>query len=89
MSNVVQAVLMALVLQFLAPLFGNTPLVTLSVIIISAMIGLFNYEEMIHLYKVDKFDFIICMAGLFGVTFGNMDIGLLLSVSPFPFPFSI
>ncbi|KAF7819838.1 putative sulfate transporter 3.5 [Senna tora] len=80
MSNLVEAVLMALTLQFLAPLFGYTPLVALSVIIISAMIGLFDYEKMIHLFKVDKFDFLICMACFFGVAFISMDIGLLLAL---------
>ncbi|XP_054803068.1 probable sulfate transporter 3.5 [Prosopis cineraria] len=79
-SNIVQSVLIALTLQFLAPLFGYTPLVALAVIIISAMIGLLDYREMIHLFKVDKFDFVICMAGVLGVAFISMDVGLAMSV---------
>lgn len=81
MTNVVQAVLMALTLQFLAPLFGNTPLVALSAIIVSAMLGLINYEEAIYLFKVDKFDFVICMSAFLGVAFISMDMGLMISVS--------
>ncbi|KAK7291453.1 hypothetical protein RIF29_06612 [Crotalaria pallida] len=81
MANLVQAILMALTLLFLAPLFGRTPLVALSAIIISAMIGLIKYEEAIHLFKVDKFDFVICMAAFLGVAFISMDYGLLISVS--------
>ncbi|TKY44663.1 sulfate transporter 3.5 [Spatholobus suberectus] len=80
MANVIQAIVMALTLQFLAPLFGYTPLVALSAIIISAMLGLINYDEVIHLYKVDKFDFVICMAAFLGVIFISMDIGLMISV---------
>lgn len=80
MTNVVQAVLMALTLQFLAPLFGFTPLVALSAIITSAMLGLVNYTEVIYLYKVDKFDFVICMAAFLGVAFLGMDYGLMISV---------
>ncbi|CAL5186511.1 unnamed protein product [Lathyrus oleraceus] len=80
MTNVVQAVLMALTLQFLAPLFGNTPLVALSAIIVSAMLGLINYEEAIYLFKVDKFDFVICMSAFLGVAFISMDMGLMISV---------
>lgn len=80
MTNVVQAIVMALTLQFLAPLFGYTPIVALSAIIISAMVGLINYHEVIYLFKVDKFDFIICMAALLGVTFISMDVGLMISV---------
>ncbi|OIW03666.1 hypothetical protein TanjilG_30730 [Lupinus angustifolius] len=80
MTNIVQSILMALTLLFLAPLFGHTPLVALSAIIISAMLGLIKYEEAIHLFKVDKFDFVICMAAFFGVAFLSMDYGLLMSV---------
>ncbi|KAG6723725.1 hypothetical protein I3842_03G222200 [Carya illinoinensis] len=80
MSNVVMAIGMGLTLLFLAPLFSYTPLVALSAIIMSAMLGLINYEEAYHLFKVDKFDFIICMAAFFGVAFVSMDVGLVLSV---------
>ena len=81
MSNIIMAIFMALTLLFLAPLFSNTPLVALSAIIMSAMLGLINYTEIIHLFKVDKFDFCICMAAFCGVVFVSMDVGLMLSVS--------
>ncbi|KAL6330843.1 hypothetical protein AAG906_009271 [Vitis piasezkii] len=80
MSNVVMAFCMMLTLLFLAPVFSYTPLVALSAIITSAMLGLIKYDEAYHLFKVDKFDFCICMAAFFGVTFVTMDVGLMLSV---------
>jgi len=80
MSNVVMAIFMGLTLLFLAPLFSYTPLVALSAIIMSAMFGLIKYEEAHHLLKVDKFDFVICMAAFLGVSFVSMDVGLMLSV---------
>ncbi|XP_030954400.1 probable sulfate transporter 3.5 isoform X3 [Quercus lobata] len=80
MSNVVMAIFMGLTLLFLAPLFSYTPLVALSAIIMSAMFGLIKYEEAYHLLKVDKFDFVICMAAFLGVSFVSMDVGLMLSV---------
>ncbi|GMI92753.1 sulfate transporter 3;5 [Hibiscus trionum] len=80
MSNVIMGFFMMLTLLFLAPLFSYTPLVALSAIIMSAMLGLINYQEMIHLFKVDKFDFVICMAAFLGVSFISMDVGLMLSV---------
>ncbi|KAI9128695.1 hypothetical protein K1719_000178 [Acacia pycnantha] len=80
MSNAVQAVLMAMTLIFLAPLFGRTPLVALSAIIISAMLPLIDYKEAIHLFKVDKFDFLICISCFLGVTFISMDVGLFFSI---------
>ncbi|XP_027173937.1 probable sulfate transporter 3.5 [Coffea eugenioides] len=80
MSNVVMAICMMLTLLFLAPLFSYTPLVALAAIIMSAMLGLIEYEKAYHLYKTDKFDFVICMAAFFGVVFISMDMGLCLSV---------
>lgn len=86
MSNVVMAVSMGLTLLFLAHLFGYTPLVALSAIIMSAMLGLIKYEEAYHLYKVDKFDFVICMAAFLGVAFISMEVGLMFSVRITLFP---
>ncbi|GAB2210492.1 hypothetical protein Droror1_Dr00015759, partial [Drosera rotundifolia] len=80
MSNLVMALCMMLTLLFLAPLFSYTPLVALSTIIMSAMFGLIDYEKMYHMFKVDKYDFIICLVAFFGVAFISMDVGLGLSV---------
>jgi sulfate transporter 3 len=81
MSNVVMSVCIMLVLLFLAPLFKYTPLVALSSIIVVAMIGLIKVKEFLHLYRVDKFDFCICMGAFVGVVFFTMVIGLGASVS--------
>ncbi|XP_074280983.1 putative sulfate transporter 3.5 [Silene latifolia] len=80
MSNVVMAIIMMLTLLLLAPLFSYTPMVALSAIIMSAMIGLIEFDKYYHLFKVDKFDFCICMVAFLGVSFINMDTGLALSV---------
>ncbi|XP_050225716.1 probable sulfate transporter 3.5 [Mercurialis annua] len=80
MSNIIMAICMMLTLLFLAPVFSYTPLVALSAIIMSAMLGLINYEEVIHLFKVDKFDFLICISCFFGVAFISMDYGLMISI---------
>ncbi|CDJ26292.1 hypothetical protein CFC21_042175 [Triticum aestivum] len=80
MSNVVMSVCILLVLLFLAPLFKYTPLVALSSIIVVAMIGLIKVKEFIRLYRVDKFDFCICMVAFVGVVFFTMVIGLSASV---------
>ncbi|KAJ1285153.1 hypothetical protein BS78_03G258000 [Paspalum vaginatum] len=80
MSNVVMSVCILLVLLFLAPLFKYTPLVALSAIIVVAMIGLIKVKEFCHLYRVDKFDFCICMVAFIGVIFFTMVTGLSASV---------
>ncbi|KAI8570874.1 hypothetical protein RHMOL_Rhmol01G0071800 [Rhododendron molle] len=79
MANVVMAACMLLTLLFLALMFSYTPLVALSAIIMSAMLGLIEYEKAYRLFKTDKYDFLICMAAFLGVAFISMDVGLMLS----------
>ena len=81
MSNVVMSLAVMLTLLFLTPLFHYTPLVVLSAIIISAMLGLIDYQGAIHLWKVDKVDFCVCMGAYLGVVFGSVEIGLVVAVS--------
>ena len=81
MSDVVMGFCMMLVILFLAPVFSYTPLVALSAVIAAAMIGLLKFGEFYHLYKIDKFDFFICIVAFFGVTLFSMDTGLFTSVS--------
>ncbi|XP_010552756.1 PREDICTED: sulfate transporter 3.1 isoform X1 [Tarenaya hassleriana] len=80
-SNIVMAIAVMFTLLFLTPLFHYTPLVVLSSIIISAMLGLIDYEAAFHLWNVDKFDFLVCMAAYLGVVFGSVEIGLVLAVA--------
>ncbi len=81
MSNIVMAVAVMFTLLFLTPLFHYTPIVVLSSIIIAAMLGLIDYDAAIHLWHVDKFDFVVCMAAYFGVVFASVEIGLVLAVA--------
>lgn len=79
-SNIVMATAVMITLLFLTPLFHYTPLVVLSAIIIAAMLGLIDYEAAIHLWKVDKFDFVVCIGSFLGVVFGSVEIGLVIAV---------
>jgi sulfate transporter 3 len=79
-SNIVMALAVMVTLLFLTPLFHYTPLVVLSSIIISAMLGLIDYEAAIHLWTVDKFDFIVCISAYAGVVFCSVEIGLVIAV---------
>ncbi|XP_057519675.1 sulfate transporter 3.1-like [Amaranthus tricolor] len=79
-SNIVMSIAVMITLIFLTPLFYYTPLVVLSSIILSAMLGLIDYEGAIHLWKTDKFDFIICISAYIGVVFGNIEIGLMIAI---------
>lgn len=80
-SNIVMATAVMITLLFLTPLFHYTPLVVLSSIIIVAMLGLIDYEAAIHLWKIDKFDLVVCLSAYVGVVFGSVEIGLVIAVS--------
>ncbi|XP_004296670.1 PREDICTED: sulfate transporter 3.1-like [Fragaria vesca subsp. vesca] len=79
-SNIVMAIMMLLTLLFLTPLFQHTPLVVLSSIIVMAMFGLIDIPAIIHLWKIDKIDCMICMGAYLGVIFGSVEIGLSIAV---------
>ncbi|KAL1132918.1 hypothetical protein V6Z11_A12G004400 [Gossypium hirsutum] len=81
MSNVIMAIAVMLTLLFLTPLFYYTPIVVLSAIIISAMLGLIDYEAAIHLWNVDKFDFLVCIGAYIGVVFTSVEVGLVIAVA--------
>ena len=79
-SNIVMAIVVFLTLQFITPLFKYTPNAVLSAIIISAVIGLVDYDAAYLIWKIDKFDFVACMGAFFGVVFASVEIGLLIAV---------
>uniref|UniRef100_A0A7N0TMB1 STAS domain-containing protein n=1 Tax=Kalanchoe fedtschenkoi TaxID=63787 RepID=A0A7N0TMB1_KALFE len=80
-SNIVMALAVMITLLFLTPLFYYTPIVVLSAIIISAMLGLIDYQAAIHLWHVDKYDFAVCMSAYIGVVFGSVETGLMIAVA--------
>ncbi|KAH9290443.1 hypothetical protein KI387_034560 [Taxus chinensis] len=80
-SNIVMAIAVMITLLFLTPLFHYTPMVVLSAIITAAMLGLIDIQAAYNLWKVDKIDFLVCMAAYFGVVFINVQMGLVIAVS--------
>ncbi|XP_010487443.1 PREDICTED: probable sulfate transporter 3.4 isoform X1 [Camelina sativa] len=79
-SNIVMASAVLVTLLFLMPLFYYTPNVILAVIILTAVIGLIDYQAAYKLWKVDKFDFFTCMCSFFGVLFVSVPLGLAIAV---------
>ncbi|KAG8368695.1 hypothetical protein BUALT_Bualt15G0072400 [Buddleja alternifolia] len=79
-SNIVMSIVVLLTLLVITPLFKYTPNAILASIIISAVVGLLDYDAMILIWKIDKFDFVACMGAFFGVVFGSVEIGLLIAV---------
>ncbi|KAH8521032.1 hypothetical protein H0E87_002183 [Populus deltoides] len=79
-SNIVMATAVLVTLLFLMPLFYYTPNVILGAIIISAVIGLIDYQAAYCLWKVDKLDFLACLCSFFGVLFISVPMGLGIAV---------
>jgi len=80
-SNIVMAITVLISLELLTKLLYYTPLAILASIIISALPGLIDISEAFHIWKVDKTDFIICIAAFLGVLFGSVEIGLIIAVN--------
>ncbi|XP_008780888.2 sulfate transporter 1.3-like [Phoenix dactylifera] len=80
-SNMIMSAVVLLTLELITPLFKYTPNAILASIIISAVIGLIDYEAAYLIWKVDKLDFVACMGAFFGVVFVSVEIGLLVAVS--------
>ena len=79
-SNIILASAVLVTLLFLMPLFYYTPNVILAAIIITAVIGLIDYQSAFRLWNVDKLDFVACMASFFGVLFISVPLGLSIAV---------
>ncbi|KAJ7003139.1 hypothetical protein D5086_006365 [Populus alba] len=79
-SNIIMATAVLVTLLFLMPLFYYTPNVILGAIIVTAVIGLIDYQAAYRLWKVDKLDFLACMCSFFGVLFISVPSGLGIAV---------
>uniref|UniRef100_A0A5B7AQ71 STAS domain-containing protein n=2 Tax=Davidia involucrata TaxID=16924 RepID=A0A5B7AQ71_DAVIN len=79
-SNIVMATTVLVTLLFLMPLFYYTPNFILAAIILTAVLGLIDYNDAIHLWKIDKLDFLACSCSFFGVLFISVPMGLAIAV---------
>lgn len=70
-------------LIFLMPLFQYTPNVVLGAIIVTAVIGLVDIPAACHIWKMDKFDFLVMLTAFLGVVFISVQEGLAIAVSSF------
>jgi sulfate transporter 4 len=79
-SAMITATLVGLVLLFLTSIFEKLPLSVLAAIVISGVLGLFDYPEAIYLWKVHKFDLGVWMSAFLGTLFLGVEIGLGIAV---------
>jgi SulP family sulfate permease len=78
-SLVSSGVILAVVVIF-APLLRNLPSAVLGGIVLSSILGLFNFDEFKRYYAQRKTDFILACTALAGVALSDVMTGLMLAV---------
>ncbi len=80
LSSLVSAGVILAVVVFLAPLLRNLPSAVLGGIVLSSILGLFNFEEFKRYYRQRKTDFALACTALAGVALSDVMTGLMLAV---------
>ena len=80
LSSLVSAGVILAVVMFLAPLLKNLPSAVLGGIVLSSILGLFNFEEFKRYYAQRKTDFALACTALVGVAASDVMTGLMLAV---------
>ncbi|KAH9767876.1 Sulfate transporter 4.1 [Citrus sinensis] len=84
LSGVITGIIMACALLFMTPLFEHIPQVSyqcaLAAIVVSAVMGLVDYDEAIFLWHVDKKDFLLWTITSITTLFLGIEIGVLVGV---------
>nr|XP_043616940.1 sulfate transporter 4.1, chloroplastic-like [Erigeron canadensis] len=80
LSGIIMGIIMACALLFMTPLFEYIPQCALAAIVISAVIGLVDYDEALFLWRVDKKDFFLWSVTSATTLFLGIEIGVLVGV---------
>ncbi|KAH9703253.1 Sulfate transporter 4.1 [Citrus sinensis] len=80
LSGVITGIIMACALLFMTPLFEHIPQCALAAIVVSAVMGLVDYDEAIFLWHVDKKDFLLWTITSITTLFLGIEIGVLVGV---------
>lgn len=78
-SLVFASLAIAFCLLFLTGFLKNLPTVILAVIVLVAIRGLFNFQELKHLYLINRQEFYVAMIALLGVLVKGILAGVLLA----------
>ncbi|MFN8379712.1 MAG: SulP family inorganic anion transporter [Anaerolineae bacterium] len=80
LSSLVSSLTILAVVLFLAPLLHNLPSAVLGGIVLSSILGLFNFKEFKRYYAQRRTDFILACTALIGVAASDVMTGLILAV---------
>jgi sulfate permease, SulP family len=81
MSSIISALLIALTLLFLTPLFYYLPNAILASVIMVAVFGLIDIKEPLHLWKADRSDFWMLIVTFVGTLALGIEQGILIGVA--------
>jgi len=81
LAAVISAVLIALTLLFLTPLFYYLPKAILASVIMVAVFGLIDFKEAKHLWQTDRVDFFMLLATFLGTLSLGIEQGILIGVT--------
>ncbi|XP_015962439.1 probable sulfate transporter 4.2 [Arachis duranensis] len=79
-SGIVSGIIVTCALLFFTPLFEYIPQCGLAAIVVSAVIGLVDYDEAIFLWRVDKKDFLLWTITSITTLFFGIEVGVLVGV---------
>ena len=79
LSSLVSAGVILAVVAFLAPLLRNLPTAVLGAIVLTSILGLFNFAEFRRYYDQRKTDFVLAVTALVGVLTTSVMIGLAIA----------
>ena len=80
LSSLVSAGVILAVVVFLAPLLRNLPTAVLGAIVLSSILGLFNFAEFRRYYRQRTTDFVLALTALVGVLSTSVMVGLAIAV---------
>ena len=79
LSSLVSAGVILAVVVLLAPLLRNLPTAVLGAIVLSSILGLFNFSEFRRYYRQRKTDFVLAVTALVGVLTTSVMTGLAIA----------
>jgi sulfate permease, SulP family len=80
LSSLVSAGLILAVVVVLAPLLRNLPTAVLGAVVLTSILGMFNFREFRRFYRQRKMDFVLALTALAGVLLSSVMVGLVIAV---------
>ncbi|XP_010922414.1 sulfate transporter 4.1, chloroplastic isoform X2 [Elaeis guineensis] len=80
LSGITMGIIMGCALLFMTPLFSQIPQCALAAIVISAVMGLVDYEEALFLWRIDKKDFLLWTITCITTLVLGIEIGVIVGV---------